>query len=124
MEINIFVRYINDLTNGVEQGENSACREAYLICKFGEGLGKEEFNQYMRKIIDEDSQKSISLLRTYLPRFRVMGDDKYRDGDLDEKTYKYLISIPDKNYIVDAIFKVYPEAELKKLAARNKYISY
>ncbi|MDH6307010.1 putative KAP-like P-loop ATPase [Parabacteroides sp. PF5-5] len=88
--------------------------ESYMICKFWEGFGRDEFNKYMHKLIDENPQKSIFLLRTYLPRFRAMGDDEYRDGDFNEKTYKYLVSILDKDYIVDAIFKVYPKAELEK----------
>jgi predicted KAP-like P-loop ATPase len=101
-----------------EVGENDIFEkfpeEAYFICKFWEGLAKDEFNQYVHKILDKNPQKSISLLRTYLPRFRAMGDDKYRDGDFDEKTYKYFITILDKKYIAETIFKIYPETELRK----------
>ncbi|MDR2038583.1 MAG: KAP family NTPase [Bacteroidales bacterium] len=86
--------------------------EAYMICKFWEGFDKENFNQYIHKVIDKNPKKSIAVLRTYLPRYRAIGNEKYRDGNLDEKTYQYLISILDKEYMAQNLLKIYSEEKL------------
>jgi len=87
--------------------------EAYIVCKFWEGFDKDEFSQYIHKVIDANFQKSILLLKTYLPKFRAMGEEKDHNSDLEEKTYKYLSSILGKEYIANSLFKIYPESELK-----------
>lgn len=88
--------------------------ETYLICKFWEKFAKDEFTQYISGVLAKNPQKAILLLRSYLPRIRVMGDNKWREKDFDEKAYKYFITIFDKRYIAETLFRIYPETELKK----------
>ncbi len=92
--------------------------EAYFICKFWEKFAKDEFTRYINAIINRNPQKCIPLLRSYLPRIRVMGDNKWREKDFNKDTYTYFITIFDKKYIAETLFNIYPETELKKQKVR------
>lgn len=87
--------------------------EAFMLCKFWEQYNRKSFTEYMSKLLEENPRKSISLLRTYMPRFRAMGDDKYKEGDLDEKTFLYIKSILDCELILSALLKLYSKKDME-----------
>jgi len=87
--------------------------EAYFICKFWENYDPNSFNRYIKKVVDQNSNIIIKVLRTYLPRFRTVGEDNQRDGNLEEKTYKYLISILDKDYIAENLHTIFSNEEIQ-----------
>lgn len=85
---------------------------AYKICKFWEGYDKKGFNTYLKEILNKNPQKVITILRTYQPRYSSWGSNSFRDGDIERKTYDYIISILDKDCIMDSLLKIYPNNEL------------
>lgn len=97
-KVNIFDKFSEELS--------------YKICKFWEGYDKKGFNSYLKRILNKEPQKIITILRTYQPRYSSWGSNSFRDGDLERKTYDYIISILDKEYIIELLLKIYPNNEL------------
>ncbi len=92
--------------------------EIYLIFKFWGEFAKDELAQYISVVLNRNPQKSILLLRSYLPRIRQGGDNKWYEKDFDENAYKYFTTFFDKKYIAETLFRIYPETELKKQKVR------
>lgn len=97
-KVNIFDKFSEELS----------CK----ICKFWEGYDKKGFNSYLKRILNKEPQKIITILRTYQPRYSSWGSNSFRDGDLERKTYDYIISILDKENIIESLLKIYPNNEL------------
>lgn len=88
--------------------------EARIIMHYWKQYDSSDFERYISLNLTNNPQKCTSLLKVYLTKLRALGSDKWKIENMDEKNYKYLTSILDKDVVYNALLQTYPEDELRK----------
>lgn len=85
----------------------------YVLFVFWAKYDKKGLDEYIEPIFTKDPVKCIKLLFLFTPNISLNGGKPYKT-DYDQKRFKYMISMIDKEMINAAIDKVYTKAELDK----------